>query len=118
MLDLRAPAAVRDAAEAMAGAGAPARGPDARIDGFAVQPMVERPGAFELIVGAREDPQFGPVILFGHGGTAAEVIADTALALPPLNMHLAHEAMMRTRLFGLLQGYRRHGRRRPSTTSR
>ena len=79
--------------------------PDARIDGFTVQPMVERPGAFELIVGVREDPQFGPVILFGHGGTAAEVIADTTLALPPLNMHLAREAMMRTRLFGLLQGF-------------
>ena len=68
--------------------------------------MVERPGAFELIVGANEDPQFGPVILFGHGGTAAEIIGDTALALPPLNMHLAREVMERTRLFGLLQGFR------------
>jgi acetyltransferase len=68
--------------------------------------MVERPDAFELIVGANEDPQFGPVILFGHGGTAAEIIGDTALALPPLNMHLAREAMARTRLFGLLQGFR------------
>ena len=74
-----------------------ASAPDARIDGFTVQPMVERPDAFELIVGAAEDPQFGPVILFGQGGTAAEVIDDTALALPPLNMHLAREVMTRTR---------------------
>ena len=68
--------------------------------------MVERPGALELIVGASEDPQFGPVILFGHGGTAAEIIGDTALALPPLNMHLAREVIERTRVFGLLQGFR------------
>jgi acetyltransferase len=44
--------------------------------------MVDRPDSFELIVGVDEDPQFGPVILFGHGGTAAEIIGDTALALP------------------------------------
>jgi acetyltransferase len=105
VLDLRAPAAVRDAAQAMLER-VRQRVPAARIDGFTVQPMVERPDAFELIVGANEDPQFGPVILFGHGGTAAEIIGDTALALPPLNMHLAREAMARTRLFGLLQGFR------------
>jgi acetyltransferase len=105
VLDLRAPSAVRDAAKAMLER-VRQRVPDARIDGFTVQPMVERPDAFELIVGASEDPQFGPVILFGHGGTAAEITGDTALALPPLNMHLAREVMARTRLFGLLQGFR------------
>ena len=105
VLDLRAPGTVRDAAEAMLER---VRGhlPDARVEGFTVQPMVERPDAFELIVGAAEDAQFGPVILFGQGGTAAEIIDDTALALPPLNMHLAREMMTRTRVFGLLQGYR------------
>ena len=105
VLDLRAPGTVRDAAEAMLER---VRGhrPDARVDGFTIQPMVERPDAFELIVGATEDPQFGPVILFGQGGTAAEIIDDMALALPPLNMHLAQEMMGRTRVFGLLQGYR------------
>ena len=105
VLDLRAPSAVRDAAEAMLER-VRQQVPDARIDGFTVQPMVDRPDSFELIVGVNEDPQFGPVILFGHGGTAAEIIGDTALALPPLNMHLAREAMERTRLFGLLQGFR------------
>ncbi len=104
-LDLPTADAVQAAAEAMLKRIAERVGPVA-VDGFTVQPMVQRPGAFELIVGASEDPQFGPVILFGHGGTAAEVLNDTALALPPLNMHLAREAIARTRVFKLLQGFR------------
>jgi acetyltransferase len=108
VLDLRSPGAVRDAAERMLER-VRAQLTDVPIDGFTVQTMVERPDALELLVGVSEDARFGPVILFGHGGTAAEVIADTTLALPPLNMHLAREAMARTRVFDLLQGFR--GRR-------
>ncbi len=104
-LDLRSPGAVRDAAEAMLSRVQRLK-PDARVDGFTVQPMIERPDANELIVGVIEDAQFGPVILFGAGGTAVEVLGDTALALPPLNLHLAREAMMRTRVFDLLEGFR------------
>ena len=59
--------------------------PEAHLHGFTVQAMVRRPRAQELIVGASLDPLFGPVILFGQGGTAVEVVADRALALPPLN---------------------------------
>jgi acetyltransferase len=80
--------------------------PSAQIDGFTVQEMVRRPGAHELILGASEDPIFGPVILFGQGGTAVEVIADRAVALPPLNMALARELVSRTRVAKLLAGYR------------
>ena len=80
--------------------------PQARVEGFVVQPMIHRPNAHELIVGASEDPQFGLVILFGHGGTAVEVIADRALALPPLNMRLAHDLIAQTRVSRLLRGYR------------
>jgi acetyltransferase len=80
--------------------------PEAAISGFTVQPMVHRPNARELIVGASDDVQFGPVILFGHGGTAVEVIQDKAIALPPLNMRLARDVMMRTRVYRLLEGYR------------
>ena len=80
--------------------------PDASIDGFIVEPMMVRPGAFELLLGATEDPQFGPVIMFGQGGIATEVIADTAIALPPLNMLLADEVMRRTRVYRLLEGFR------------
>jgi acetyltransferase len=105
VLDLRAPAAVREAAEAMLERVGHAL-PQARIDGFTVQPMVERPDAFELLIGLTEDQDFGPVVLFGHGGTAAEVIADRAIALPPLNMHLARALMARTRVFKLLKGFR------------
>jgi acetyltransferase len=80
--------------------------PDARIQGFTVQRMADRPGAHELIVGVSCDPIFGPVILFGQGGTAVEVIADRAVSLPPLNMHLARDLIQRTRVWRLLQGYR------------
>jgi acetyltransferase len=82
--------------------------PRARLDGFTVQPMVARPHAQELIVGASVDPVFGPVILFGQGGTAVEVPADRALALPPLNRVLARDLVSRTRVSRLLAGYRDH----------
>lgn len=105
VLGLRSPAQVREAALAMIER-VHQHQPEAGIDGFTVQSMVERPEAFELIVGMSEDPEFGPVILFGHGGTAAEVISDKVLTLPPLNMHLAHDAIARTRVFKLLNGFR------------
>jgi acetyltransferase len=68
--------------------------------------MVRRPHAFELLVGMAGDPQFGPVIVFGHGGTAVEIIGDRAVALPPLNIALARELISRTRVARLLAGYR------------
>ena len=105
MLELEGPKAVAAAAAAMLERIGRER-PQARLDGFIVEPMVRRPGAYELIVGVSEDPQFGPTILVGQGGTAVEVIADKALALPPLNMKLAHEAISRTRVYQLLRGYR------------
>lgn len=80
--------------------------PEARISGFTIQEMVHRPHAHELILGMAVDRQFGPFLLFGHGGTAVEVIGDRALALPPLNITLARELMSGTRVFKQLQGYR------------
>lgn len=80
--------------------------PDARIEGFVVQPMILRPRSRELIVGLADDPTFGPVVLFGAGGTAVEVMDDKALALPPLDMILARSLMARTRIHRLLQGFR------------
>ncbi len=80
--------------------------PEATIEGFTIQPMLRRPGAHELIVGASEDPIFGPVILFGQGGTAVEVLADRAVALPPLDLALAQDLVSRTRVAQLLRGYR------------
>jgi acetyltransferase len=83
-----------------------ARRPDARIDGFAIQAMIRRPRAHELIVGALTDPIFGPAIMFGQGGVGVEVIGDRAVALPPLNMHLAMDLIDRTKVSRLMAGYR------------
>ena len=96
---------VRREAEAMLERVRVAR-PGARLDGFLVQPMIGRPGALELLVGLVEDPVFGPLVLFGQGGTAVEVVRDSSLELPPLNALLARRLMARTRVWRLLQGYR------------
>jgi acetyltransferase len=80
--------------------------PGAHVLGFSVQTMVQRPKALELIVGASIDPVFGPVILFGQGGTSVEVVADRAIALPPLNGPLARALVGRTRVAKLLAGWR------------
>lgn len=104
-LQLRNDADVRTAADAMLATVREAR-PDARIEGITVQAMVNRPRAEELIVGASIDPVFGPVLLFGQGGTSVEVVGDTAVALPPLNRLLAAELISRTRVSRLLAGYR------------
>src|SRR5450830_1137141 len=80
--------------------------PQARLEGFIVQEMIHRPGAYELIAGVTTDPTFGPVILFGHGGTAVEVVRDKSLELPPLNTALARAQIERTRIAALLKGFR------------
>lgn len=78
----------------------------ARIQGFTVQSMVKRQQAQELIVGSTIDSVFGPIILFGQGGTAVEVMADRAVAMPPLNVPLAKALVSRTRVAKLLAGFR------------
>jgi acetyltransferase len=59
-----------------------------------------------VIVGTSIDAVFGPVVLFGHGGIAVEVLADRAVGLPPLNRVLARELICRTRVARLLAGFR------------
>jgi acetyltransferase len=80
--------------------------PDARIDGFSVEPMIGRPHAVEIIVGMNVDQTFGPMMLFGAGGVAVEIMRDTALALPPLDTLLARQMIAETRVARLLGGYR------------
>ena len=80
--------------------------PEAAISGFTVQPMIQRPRAHELIVGMSVDQVFGPLLMFGAGGTAVEVLRDTAYALPPLDHALAGDLMRQTRIWSMLQGYR------------
>ena len=105
VLGLDGPERVRAAAADML-ARVRAQRPAARIEGFTVQAMVRRAAAQELIVGASIDSVFGPVILFGQGGTAVEVLADRAVALPPLNEPLARALVARTRVARLLRGFR------------
>jgi acetyltransferase len=104
-LDLGSEQAVVDAVRDMTNRACTAV-PGATIDGFVVQPMIRRPDAIEIILGATEDPVFGPIVMVGHGGVAAEVIDDKALALPPLDAVLAEDALSRTRVDRLLRGYR------------
>jgi acetyltransferase len=80
--------------------------PKAVVDGFTVQGMVRRQHVQEVIVGATVDQVFGPIILFGQGGTAVEVMGDRAVALPPLNEPLARALIARTRISKLLKGWR------------
>jgi acetyltransferase len=80
--------------------------PQARVTGVTIHPMIVRPKARELIAGLADDPTFGPVVVFGRGGTAVEVIDDKALALPPLDLKLARDLMARTRVARILKAYR------------
>lgn len=105
VLDLNSALEVREAAAAMLER-VRTRRPDATILGFSVQQMVKRSHARELIVGSTIDPLFGPVVLFGHGGTAVEVLADRAVGLPPLNEPLARSMVGRTRVSKLLGAWR------------
>jgi len=72
--------------------------PDARLGGFSVQRMALRPNARQLMLGIACDPLFGPVLVFGEGGRAVEVVRDHTVALPPLNLPLARQALERTRV--------------------
>ncbi len=105
VLNLETDEGVRRAAAEIAARVAQQR-PDAHLEGYTVQAMVRRPRALELIVGSSLDPQFGPVLLFGQGGTAVEVLADRAIALPPLNAPLARALIDRTRVARLMHGFR------------
>jgi acetyltransferase len=79
--------------------------PQAEILGVTVQSMIKQEG-YEVIIGGKSDPLFGPVILFGLGGVAVELFKDYAMGLPPLNTTLARNMMAETKVFQLLKGYR------------
>lgn len=76
------------------------------LEGFAVQQMVIRPRSLELLVGVATDPVFGPVLMFGAGGVAVEVVPDTTMELLPVDDVLADDMIDRVRISALLAGYR------------
>jgi acetyltransferase len=78
--------------------------PDADIKGVLIEEMVNK--KYELIIGSKKDPIFGPVIVFGMGGVAVEVFKDLNVGLPPLNMSLAQRIIEETKIYRLLKGYR------------
>ena len=79
--------------------------PEAVLSGVTIEAMVNK--RHELLIGAKHDPVFGPVIVFGMGGVAVEVFKDLQMALPPLNMALARHLVQGTKIHTLLEGYRK-----------
>ena len=79
--------------------------PDAHIEGVTVQKMIKKKG-IEIILGAKTDSLFGPVIMFGRGGIDVEIYKDVAIGLLPLNQTLARRMMEETKVYQLLKGYR------------
>jgi acetyltransferase len=80
--------------------------PDASIEGVTVEKMYRSSNGRELMIGIIRDPVFGPVISFGSGGTAVEVMGDSAISLPPLNHRLARDLIRRTKVSMLLGEFR------------
>ena len=78
--------------------------PQARLDGVLLAPMVR--GGVETLLGVQVDPTFGPMVMFGAGGTAVELYRDVALASAPLNPERARALIARVRSSALLQGWR------------
>ncbi len=79
--------------------------PSAHIVGVTVQHMVKKHGV-ELIIGAKSDALFGPVIMFGRGGVETEIYKDIAFGIPPLNQALARRITEETKVFQMLKGFR------------
>ncbi|MCW4051604.1 MAG: bifunctional acetate--CoA ligase family protein/GNAT family N-acetyltransferase [Candidatus Bathyarchaeota archaeon] len=80
--------------------------PSAGIQGVTVQNMIANKEGYEVIIGSKKDPIFGPIILFGMGGIMVELFQDRAIGFPPLNQTLARLIMERTRVYELLKGFR------------
>jgi len=104
-LNIREPQTVRTAFREMVD-NVRAQLPDARIDGVTIEPMIDKPHARELIIGLSHDDVFGPVISFGLGGTAVEILGDTRVALPPLNEYLSKQLIRSTHAWKMLGAFR------------
>lgn len=79
-------------------------GKGAMTSGVVIEPFVHK--KFELLIGAKKDPVFGPVILFGMGGVGVETFKDINAGLPPLTMALAQRVIEQTKVYSLLKGIR------------
>jgi acyl-CoA synthetase (NDP forming) len=82
----------------------PKKEPDANILGVLVQQMCSK--GKEVILGMHRDPDFGPLMMFGMGGTMVEVLQDVAFYLAPLTHDEAKRMLAMTRTYKMLQGVR------------
>ena len=78
--------------------------PNAQVIGVTIQHMIKEKG-YEIIIGGKTDPVFGPVILFGMGGVGLELFKDYSIGLPPLNITIIRRMMEETKVYRLLKGY-------------
>jgi acyl-CoA synthetase (NDP forming)/GNAT superfamily N-acetyltransferase len=99
LLDLRTEADVRDGYRKLASRFGP------KLQGVGVQPMIT--GGTEVMIGVADDPMFGPLVIFGLGGVATEVLADHSARLAPLTAHDANVLIDSIRSAPLLRGH--HG---------
>jgi acetyltransferase len=105
LLNLATPDAVRKGFEQIVSS-AQQHKPEAVIEGVTVQPMISQKDGIELILGIKQDPVFGTVLMIGTGGIYAELFRDRALELPPLNEKLARRMLENLQIYPLLTGYR------------
>jgi len=78
--------------------------PQAIVQGVSVQPMA--PPGVEVIVGMSQDPQFGPVLMFGLGGVLVEVLKDVSFRIVPVTKRDAGEMIREIKGYPILEGYR------------
>lgn len=81
--------------------------PGARLEGMVVQPMLKR--GWEMMIGAKRDQNFGPVILVGLGGIFVEVFKDTAMRVVPFSREEATEMLGELKGYPILKGVRGKG---------
>lgn len=103
VLNINSPGEVREAYQSLIQRAA-TYNPEAQITGVTVQHMIEEKG-YEIMIGGKTDPVFGPVILFGMGGAALDLYKDYSIGLPPLNITLVRRMMEETKVYQLLKGY-------------
>jgi acetyltransferase len=94
-LNLGDQSSVREAYKKLKGLAVSSKDPEAQV---IIQPMVLKQG-YELVIGAKKDPTFGSVIVFGTGGELLEVVGDYSIGLPPLNQTLARRMMNDTKIY-------------------
>ena len=102
-LGLESPEEVMDAFDLMMYR-IPKKLPDVEVIGVLVQEMVKR--GKEVILGMKREPQFGPLMMFGMGGTMVEVLKDVSFFLAPLTASEAKQMLVNTKTYQMLSGVR------------